>query len=382
MEVDRRELGVAGLPHEPEHVACLDLPAVDGERRVGREMRVVELVAGPVAEPEAPAADVVPADREHRPVGDREQRRSERREDVLAVMPAARDVARGERRTCPRTRPARRPGRRSRRSRAGRSPRAPGRTSSGGAPRGSTFPARAGRSAGSPGAPAERLGGHRRLRRRASAGAADAGAETRADLDQLPAASPPWSAISLTRSAGDRCLGRARRLCTVSTTEPSSSSVPQSASGMTAFGDGVISWPSTVRPVTVEAETFRTRWRSRRRRSPGCRANRGDLAAEERDRERADGGLGARRDPGWRRRRRTSRCARSSRLRDRRSPGALLTGAQRPRAGSGPAGRAAPREISGRACLGLRRRCGRNADHEHDEQRQRDDGGASHLGSG
>ena len=58
-------------------------------------MRVVELVPGAVAEPEAPAADVVPADREDRAVRDREERCAERREDVLAVVPAARDVARG-----------------------------------------------------------------------------------------------------------------------------------------------------------------------------------------------------------------------------------------------------------------------------------------------
>ena len=56
-------------------------------------MRVVELVAGVVAQPEPPAADIVPADREHRSVRDGEQRRTERREDVVAVVPAARHVA-------------------------------------------------------------------------------------------------------------------------------------------------------------------------------------------------------------------------------------------------------------------------------------------------
>ena len=35
---------VAALAHEPEHVAGLDAPALDGERRVRGEMRVVELV--------------------------------------------------------------------------------------------------------------------------------------------------------------------------------------------------------------------------------------------------------------------------------------------------------------------------------------------------
>ena len=38
--------------------------------------------------------------------------------------------------------------------------------------------------------------------------------------------------------------------------EPSTSSVPQSASGTTRFGDGVISCPSTVSPVIDEAETL------------------------------------------------------------------------------------------------------------------------------
>jgi hypothetical protein len=53
----------------------------------GREVRVVELVSLPVAQPEPVAAEVVPADREDRAVGDREERRAERGEDVLAVMP-------------------------------------------------------------------------------------------------------------------------------------------------------------------------------------------------------------------------------------------------------------------------------------------------------
>ena len=66
--------------------------ALDRERRVGGEMRVVELVALGVAEPQPPAADLVPADRVDGAVCDGEQRRSERREDVLAVVPAADDV--------------------------------------------------------------------------------------------------------------------------------------------------------------------------------------------------------------------------------------------------------------------------------------------------
>ena len=44
--------------------------------------------------------------------------------------------------------------------------------------------------------------------------------------------------------------------CVVSTWEPSTSSVPQSASGTTRFGAGVISCPSTVSPVIEDAETL------------------------------------------------------------------------------------------------------------------------------
>ena len=44
--------------------------------------------------------------------------------------------------------------------------------------------------------------------------------------------------------------------CVVSTWEPSTSSVPQSASGTTRFGAGVISCPSTVSPVIEDPETL------------------------------------------------------------------------------------------------------------------------------
>src|SRR5439155_19639242 len=57
------------------------------------EVRVVELVPLRVAEPEAVAADLVPADREDEPVGAGEHRRAERREDVVAVVPVPGNVA-------------------------------------------------------------------------------------------------------------------------------------------------------------------------------------------------------------------------------------------------------------------------------------------------
>ena len=90
-------LRVAGVAHEADHGSGLDLVPVDGERREGGEVGVVELVPLPVAQPEPVAAAVVPADREDGAVGDREQRRSERREDVLAVVPADARARRSER---------------------------------------------------------------------------------------------------------------------------------------------------------------------------------------------------------------------------------------------------------------------------------------------
>ena len=84
------------LPTKPSTSPASHLAAVDGERRERGEVRVVELVAVPVAEPEPVAADVVPADREDRAVGDGEDRRAERREDVLAVVPAGGGAAGAE----------------------------------------------------------------------------------------------------------------------------------------------------------------------------------------------------------------------------------------------------------------------------------------------
>ena len=93
VHVVRRPLSVAGVAEEAEHVTGAHDRAVHRERRVRGEVRVVELVARVVPEPETPAADAVPADCEHRAVRDREQRRAERGEDVVAVMPATRDIA-------------------------------------------------------------------------------------------------------------------------------------------------------------------------------------------------------------------------------------------------------------------------------------------------
>ena len=72
----------------------------------------------------------------------------------------------------------------------------------------------------------------------------------------LPAGSPPWSAISFTRIAVTLAVAERGAFCELSTEEPSTSSEPQSASGTTRFAAGVISWPSTERPVIADAETL------------------------------------------------------------------------------------------------------------------------------
>ena len=89
MEVVRRPLRVARVSDEAENVSGVDHRTVPRERRVRGQVGVVVLVSGAVTEPEAVAADFVPADGEHRAGCDRENGRAERREDVVTVMPAA-----------------------------------------------------------------------------------------------------------------------------------------------------------------------------------------------------------------------------------------------------------------------------------------------------
>ena len=90
----------------------------------------------------------------------------------------------------------------------------------------------------------------------------------------LPAGSPPWSAVSFTRRAVTVAFADRGGSCTVSTMEPSSSRLPQSASGMTTFADGVMSCPSTVRPVSDEAETFAEEFADPAAHSPARRGSR------------------------------------------------------------------------------------------------------------
>ena len=71
VEVVRRALRVAGVADEAEHLARVHARAVHGERRVGGEMRVVELVALASRSQSRLPPSVVPADREDRAVGAR-----------------------------------------------------------------------------------------------------------------------------------------------------------------------------------------------------------------------------------------------------------------------------------------------------------------------
>jgi hypothetical protein len=95
MQVGSRRERITGVTDEPDHLAGLHAGGAEREPRVAGEVRVVELVAIPVADPEAPAAKPLPPDPIQRPVRDRDHRSAEHREDVVAVMPAARDVAAG-----------------------------------------------------------------------------------------------------------------------------------------------------------------------------------------------------------------------------------------------------------------------------------------------
>src|SRR5205823_11551395 len=72
VQVVRRSLSIARVSDEAEDVSGVDHRTVPRERRVRGEVRVVVLVSGAVTEPEAVAADFVPADGEHRAGCDRE----------------------------------------------------------------------------------------------------------------------------------------------------------------------------------------------------------------------------------------------------------------------------------------------------------------------
>ena len=87
VEVRRQAARVAGVAHEADHLARPDVRAVRGERRERGEVRVEELVSLAVAEPEAVAGRVVPADRVERPGGHRDERLAEAAEDVDPVLP-------------------------------------------------------------------------------------------------------------------------------------------------------------------------------------------------------------------------------------------------------------------------------------------------------
>jgi hypothetical protein len=92
VQVRRGRERIAGVADEADHVARLHVLRAHRQRRVAGEMRVVELVSLLVAHPQAPAAEPLPADAVQRPVRDSDDRGSEGREDVVAVVPVARHV--------------------------------------------------------------------------------------------------------------------------------------------------------------------------------------------------------------------------------------------------------------------------------------------------
>src|SRR6266498_5416193 len=63
VEMGRSPRRVAGVADEADHVPPAHLGAVPGQGRERRKMSVVELVALGVAQPQAVAADLLPADR-------------------------------------------------------------------------------------------------------------------------------------------------------------------------------------------------------------------------------------------------------------------------------------------------------------------------------
>ena len=162
----------------PSTSPALTLAPVDGERRIGGEMRVVELVARRCREARAASRRCrssrrrTPFRRRRRGAASRAARRCPRRG---ASRPRRR---RGVRRTCRRTRPARRPGTRSRRVESWAVTSGAGRTSSGGAP-GIDVPG---------------------LARARPAGRPDAAA-----------ASPARACVGLTGAVARRCSGSLRR---------------------------------------------------------------------------------------------------------------------------------------------------------------------------
>ncbi len=91
MEMRRSAFGVAGVTHETDHVSRLHACSLDRERRVRREVSVVELVPEVVPQPEPVTTELDEADRVNDAVGDREERRAFAGEDVLSVMPAPGD---------------------------------------------------------------------------------------------------------------------------------------------------------------------------------------------------------------------------------------------------------------------------------------------------
>ena len=274
-------------PTKPITSPASDAPSLDGERRVGGEVRVVELVALRVAQPESVAADPVEADRVQRPVGDREERRTRRRRRCPRRDASLPGRSAAGRRSCRRTTLFRRWGRRSRPTRA--SPRPPGQPGPG-----RRRPRRRRRGSGARGMRSGRPSGRRGWVVVAGlggrGGAERSATETACALPMtisLPAGRPPCVGAQSEREARvtDACAagGPALRLPlslerTVSVPQSSSDALP---------GALAMSRPRARSPCTSDAVGLRAR-RARARTGRDGRGDlaRHDLAVEERDDDR------------------------------------------------------------------------------------------------
>src|SRR5262249_15245289 len=87
MQVRRGAFRVSAVADVGDHLTGANACAVASRPCVAIEMRVVELVARSVAQPQAAAAEPLPTHGEEHAAGNREHRHAARREEVVAVVP-------------------------------------------------------------------------------------------------------------------------------------------------------------------------------------------------------------------------------------------------------------------------------------------------------
>src|SRR6266568_4564707 len=93
VQVEGCPLRIARVAGEADDVTGVHLAAVHRKGRERREVCVVEEISLAVAKPEPVSSDLVPSHGEDGAGSNCEEGRTERGEDVVAMVPAARDVA-------------------------------------------------------------------------------------------------------------------------------------------------------------------------------------------------------------------------------------------------------------------------------------------------